>query len=78
MASAIPEEEVVETSSGKWLRFNDILVDEFTMNDIAVEIECFGGYYSTKGSDSEWTLSLHGDGLRLYHGCSCLTNQIAK
>ncbi len=41
----------VETRQGRWLRFNDTLVDEFVLNDNALESECFGGSYKSK-SDS--------------------------
>ena len=52
----IPEEEVLESNSGQWLRFNDILVDEFAMNDPAMEAECFGGSYKAKPNDRELLL----------------------
>ena len=52
-ASAIPEDEVVGASSGKWLRFNDNLVDEFTMSEASLEAECFGGSYKAKANDGE-------------------------
>ena len=52
-SSVIPEEEVLESNSGQWLRFNDILVDEFAMNDPAMEAECFGGSYKAKPNDRE-------------------------
>ena len=52
-ASAIPEDEVVAASSGKWLRFNDNLVDEFTMSEASLEAECFGGSYKAKANDGE-------------------------
>ena len=54
----IPEEEVLESNSGQWLRFNDILVDEFAMNDPAMEAECFGGSYKAKPNDREFLLPL--------------------
>ena len=41
----------VETRSGRWLRFNDIIVDEFVMSDSALEAECFGGSYKPKSTD---------------------------
>ena len=43
---------MVSNSSGQWLRFNDVLVDEFSMNDVALEAECFGGTYKAKANDS--------------------------
>ena len=51
--SAIPEDEIIDASSGKWLRFNDNLVDEFTMSEASLEAECFGGSYKTKANDGE-------------------------
>ena len=51
--SAIPEDEIIDASSGKWLRFNDNLVDEFTMSETSLEAECFGGSYKAKASDGE-------------------------
>ena len=57
----IPEEVAVPTStsdsgnvlsgSGHWLRFNDVSVDEFSLNDVAVEAECFGGTYKAKANE---------------------------
>ena len=41
-SSSIPEEQAVTNVPGHWLRFNDVLVDEFSLNDVAVEAECFG------------------------------------
>ena len=52
--SAIPEDEIIDTSSGKWLRFNDNLVDEFTMSEASLEAECFGGSYKAKANDGEY------------------------
>jgi len=52
-SSAIPEDRAVETNSGRWLRFNDILVDEFAMSDPAMEAECFGGSYKAKPNDTQ-------------------------
>lgn len=58
--SAIPEDAIIEASSGKWLRFNDNLVDEFTMSDSSLEAECFGGSYKAKANDGEsWSRGLH-------------------
>ena len=51
--TSIPEEQAVANVSGHWLRFNDVLVDEFGLNDNAVEAECFGGTYKAKANDSE-------------------------
>ena len=54
--ATIPEEDPLETpssSEGRWLRFSDILVDEFTMGDTALEAECFGGSYKAKSGDGE-------------------------
>ena len=48
-----PEDEIIDASSGKWLRFNDNLVDEFTMSETSLEAECFGGSYKAKASDGE-------------------------
>ncbi len=47
----IPEDEVVSNVSGHWLRFNDVLVDEFSLNDVAIEAECFGGTYKAKANE---------------------------
>ena len=30
-----------------------MLVDEFSLNDVAVEAECFGGFYKAKASEGE-------------------------
>ena len=49
--SAIPEDEAVDAFSGKWLRFNDNLVDEFTVSETSLEAECFGGSYKAKAND---------------------------
>ena len=54
--SAIPEDQVVDVSSGKWLRFNDNLVDEFTMSELSLEAECFGGSYKAKSTDGKFCL----------------------
>ncbi len=35
-------------TKGKWFRFNDTVVEEFEMNDAALEAECFGGSYKPK------------------------------
>lgn len=51
--SAVPEDEFVDASSAKWLRFNDNLVDEFTMSEASLEAECFGGSYKAKANDGE-------------------------
>ena len=48
----------MSNSSDQWLRFNDVLVDEFTMNDVAVEAECFGGTYKTKANDGTWCVKM--------------------
>ncbi len=37
-----------DTKRGRWLRFNDTIVDEFVLNDSTLEAECFGGSYKTK------------------------------
>lgn len=29
----------------KWYKFNDIIVEEFDMNEDMLEVECFGGIY---------------------------------
>ena len=51
-SSAIPEEEeVLQGSADRWLKFNDTLVEEFDLNDHTLESECFGG--SLKNSNSE-------------------------
>ncbi|XP_022244007.1 ubiquitin carboxyl-terminal hydrolase 24-like [Limulus polyphemus] len=39
-------------TQGKWLKFNDITVEEFEMTEDSVECECFGGTYKAKVSDS--------------------------
>ena len=36
---------------GKWYKFNDTVVQEFEMNDSALEAECFGGKYKAKVYD---------------------------
>ncbi|GIY96406.1 ubiquitin carboxyl-terminal hydrolase 24 [Caerostris extrusa] len=36
----------------KWFKFNDITVEEFEMNDLTLEAECFGGTYKAKVRDS--------------------------
>ncbi|GFQ83735.1 ubiquitin carboxyl-terminal hydrolase 24 [Trichonephila clavata] len=36
----------------KWFKFNDISVEEFEMNDLTIEAECFGGTYKAKVRDS--------------------------
>ncbi len=64
MSMCIPEEMAVSAStsvssgngstgsgSGHWLRFNDVSVDEFGLNDVAVEAECFGGTYKAKANE---------------------------
>ena len=38
---------------GPLVRFNDVIVDEISLNDVAVEAECFGGTYKAKSSDGE-------------------------
>jgi len=58
--TCIPEEGVAEggvpvgvcSDGGQWLRFNDVLVDEFSMSHQALEAECFGGTYRPKPSES--------------------------
>ena len=70
--STIPEEEEKEEEeedaalpslssppSGRWLRFNDTKVEEFTMSNAALEAECFGGSYKAKPSDCKYCSSLH-------------------
>lgn len=52
------EEKVVSGTTGQWLRFNDVLVDEFSLSDIAVEAECFGGTYKAKTNDCEYICSI--------------------
>ncbi|KFM65449.1 Ubiquitin carboxyl-terminal hydrolase 24, partial [Stegodyphus mimosarum] len=39
-------------NTGKWFKFNDITVEEFEMNDMTLEAECFGGTYKAKVRDS--------------------------
>lgn len=50
---SIAEDASVEVShdTGCWLRFNDVVVDEFAMNQVSLESECFGGSYKAKTSD---------------------------
>eukprot|EP00731_Ephydatia_muelleri_P019119 Em0011g1159a len=52
-AMSIAEDASVEVShdTGCWLRFNDVVVDEFAMNQVSLESECFGGSYKAKTSD---------------------------
>ena len=38
-----------------WLRFNDVLVDEFSMDYVALESECFGGTYKPKPGEENMT-----------------------
>ena len=40
---------------GQWLRFNDVLVDEFNMTNQTLEAECFGGTYKPKPTESQCT-----------------------
>ena len=61
--SCIPEEGVevgvsgcVSGDGGQWLRFNDVLVDEFSMSYSALVAECFGGTYKPKPSECEFEL----------------------
>ncbi|XP_035828590.1 LOW QUALITY PROTEIN: ubiquitin carboxyl-terminal hydrolase 24 [Aplysia californica] len=42
-------------NKGKWFKFNDTVVEEFDMNDMTVEQECFGGSYKAKVYDSSST-----------------------
>ena len=50
--SAIPEDgELPGSTTDRWLKFNDTLVEEFDLNDSTLEAECFGG--SLKNSNSE-------------------------
>ena len=49
----------VETQLGRWLRFNDTLVDEFVLNDSALEAECFGGSYKPKADGREPVSRVH-------------------
>ncbi|CAL1529935.1 unnamed protein product [Lymnaea stagnalis] len=42
-------------NKGKWFKFNDTVVEEFDMNDVTVEQECFGGTYKAKVYDSSNT-----------------------
>ncbi len=51
--STIPEDEAVNMQTAKWLRFNDTLVDDVTLNDPTMEVECFGGTYKAKSHDSK-------------------------
>ncbi|XP_076309376.1 ubiquitin carboxyl-terminal hydrolase 24-like isoform X2 [Tachypleus tridentatus] len=39
-------------TQGKWIKFNDITVEEFLMTEDSLECECFGGTYKAKVSDS--------------------------
>ena len=39
-------------NKGKWFKFNDTVVEEFEMNEAALEAECFGGTYKTKVYDT--------------------------
>ncbi|CAL1268833.1 unnamed protein product [Larinioides sclopetarius] len=39
-------------NQSKWFKFNDITVEEFEMNDLTLEAECFGGTYKAKVRDS--------------------------
>ena len=51
----IPEDQEVPSSvmssDGSWLRFNDVVVDEFSLNNVSVEAECFGGTYKAKPNE---------------------------
>ncbi|XP_059140581.1 ubiquitin carboxyl-terminal hydrolase 24-like isoform X2 [Physella acuta] len=46
---------VTNPNKGKWFKFNDTVVEEFDMNDVTVEEECFGGTYKAKVYDSSNT-----------------------
>ena len=39
-------------NKGKWYKFNDTVVEEFEMNEAALENECFGGKYKAKVYDN--------------------------
>lgn len=39
-------------NKNKWFKFNDTTVEEFDMNDVSLEAECFGGTYKAKVYDS--------------------------
>ena len=61
--TCIPEEGMAEGGvsvgmfgdGGQWLRFNDVLVDEFNMTNQTLEAECFGGTYKPKPTESQCT-----------------------
>ncbi len=42
---------MVTPLTDRWLRFNDVDVDEFLMSDVTVETECFGGTYKPKQNE---------------------------
>uniref|UniRef100_A0A2C9KAF6 Ubiquitinyl hydrolase 1 n=1 Tax=Biomphalaria glabrata TaxID=6526 RepID=A0A2C9KAF6_BIOGL len=46
---------ITNPNKGKWFKFNDTVVEEFDMNDVTVEQECFGGTYKAKVYDSSNT-----------------------
>ena len=54
-STSIPEDDILQTTvtpeAGHWLRFNDVVVDDFVMNQASLESECFGGSYKAKSSD---------------------------
>lgn len=39
-------------TSCKWYKFNDIIVEEFDMNEVTLEAQCFGGTYKANVYDS--------------------------
>ncbi|XP_015755638.1 PREDICTED: ubiquitin carboxyl-terminal hydrolase 24-like [Acropora digitifera] len=39
-------------TSCKWFKFNDIIVEEFDMNEVTLEAQCFGGTYKANVYDS--------------------------
>ena len=43
---------------GKWFKFNDTVVEEFEMNEAALENECFGGNYKAKVFDQSMLMCL--------------------
>lgn len=43
-------------SYGKWYKFNDTTVEEFSMTEEAMATECFGGRYKAKNTDNGETL----------------------
>ena len=42
----------------KWYKFNDIIVEEFDMNEDTLEAECFGGTYKANVYDTGMSVEM--------------------